>query len=242
FSDAQGGGKTLDMARSTDGGETWTPLGLMQKSPPVDVLGTQGQSFMDMAVDPSSPDTAYAGGLDLWKTTDGGSTWAKISSWQGPTPETAYEHADQHSITFAPDGSIYFTADGGVWKSTNGGRTFQTLNRGLAILQIYYLCGTPLNLDLAMVGAQDNGTSLRQTGGDFMEVVGGDGFGCYMSALDPKIMIGSAQNESLSRSTDGGLTFGSRDDNFGLSDGRPDAEETPGSRFLTTLRRHPLNG
>ena len=232
--------KTLDMVRSTDGGETWTALGLMSKPTPVEVLGTQGNAFADLAVDPTNPQIVYAGGLDLWKSVDGGDNWNRISNWGGPTNEIAYVHADHHSINFGTGGAIYFTADGGIFRSTNGGTSYTQLNRGLATLQFYYIAQTAANPSLVMAGAQDNGTSLRRQGTEFVEPgIGGDGFGCYIHATNPLIMIGSAQNNSIARSTDGGLNFAGSDTNFGLSDGNASATETPGSRFATGIRPHP---
>ncbi len=232
--------KTLDMIRSTDGGETWTALNIMTKNPPVEILGTQGNAFADLAVDPTNPQIVYAGGLDLWKSEDGGDNWKRISNWFGPTPEIAYVHADHHSINFGAAGAIYFTADGGIFRSNDGGKTYAQLNRGLATMQYYYMAQTAANRDLVIAGAQDNGTSLRRQGTEFVEPgIGGDGFGCYIHATNPLIMIGSAQNNSIARSTDGGANFASSETNYGLSDGNASANDTGGSRFATGIRAHP---
>ncbi|HMC03451.1 MAG TPA: hypothetical protein VKI23_04950, partial [Cellulomonadaceae bacterium] len=222
----------IDMVASTDGGDSWTPLNLAQKN--VDILSTQGNFFSDMAVDPSNPNVVYAGGLDLWKTTDGGATWSKISRWQG-VGFGSYVHADQHAIVFANDGSIYFSTDGGLYRTTNGGQSFTSLNRGLVTMQFYSICTTPVTPDLVMGGAQDNGTSLRVQGTEYREVAGGDGFACLAHPANPQILHGTAYLEYVVRSTDGGATW--NDAYSGITDA---GNDTTGW-FPTILKRHPVN-
>ncbi len=231
FSDANN--TQIDMVASTDGGDSWTPLNLAQKK--VDILSTQGNYFSDMAVDPSNPNVVYAGGLDLWKTADGGTTWSRISRWQGVGSTTPYVHADQHAIAFASDGSITFSTDGGLYRTTNGGQSFASLNRGLVTMQFYKICTTPVTPDLVLGGAQDNGTSLRVQGTEYREVIGGDGFGCLAHPTNPLILHGSVYLEYVVRSTDGGATW--RDSYSGLTDA---GDETNGW-FPTILKRHPVH-
>ncbi|HMF08316.1 MAG TPA: hypothetical protein VKJ00_04220, partial [Thermoanaerobaculia bacterium] len=60
-------------ARSADGGETWTASS----------EGVTNAQVVSIAVEPSSPGTAYASGTLLWKTVDGGRRWKPTS---GPAP------------------------------------------------------------------------------------------------------------------------------------------------------------
>ena len=223
----------VDMAASTDGGDSWTPLNLAAKK--VNILSTQGNYFSDMAVDPSDPNVVYAGGLDLWKTIDGGATWTQLSRWQGVGYGFPYVHADQHAIAFASDGSAYFSTDGGLYRTTNGGQSFTSLNRGLVTMQFYNICTTPVTPDLVLGGAQDNGTSLRVQGSEYREVIGGDGFGCLAHPTNPLVLHGSVYLEYVVRSTDGGVTW--KDSYSGLTDA---GDETNGW-FPTILRRHPVH-
>ena len=71
----------IDAARSSDGGKTWTPLDLDGKG--VDFVGKQGNFAIVLSVDPKKPDVVYAGGLDSWKSSDGGATWVLQSDWTG---------------------------------------------------------------------------------------------------------------------------------------------------------------
>src|ERR1035437_2110437 len=223
----------IDMVASTDGGDSWTPLNLKTKK--VDILSTQGNYFSDMAVDPSNPNVVYAGGLDLWKATDGGGTWARIPRWQGIGFGSPYVHADQHAIVFASDGSILFSTDGGLYRTTNGGQSFMSLNRGLVTMQFYNICTTPVTPDLVMAGAQDNGTSFRVQGTEYRAVIDGDGFSCLAHPTNPQILHGTVYLEYVVRSTDGGATW--NDAYSGITDA---GDETNGW-FPTILRRHPVN-
>ena len=101
---AQGGSGSTDVEwfkKSTNGGSTWSvlPIPLM-----VDASGshfTRGQSFYDLilAVHPTNQNLVIAGGIDLHRTTNGGTGWTGISHWYGGfgKPEV---HADQHAIHF----------------------------------------------------------------------------------------------------------------------------------------------
>ena len=79
-------------------------------------------------VDPtiSAGTTAYIGGVDLWKTTDGGVNWTNLTN----AYTTGTVHPDQHALAFLPSSSSYYLGnDGGVWSGTSGG-SFTDLNGG----------------------------------------------------------------------------------------------------------------
>lgn len=223
-------GVQLDAARSSDGGESWTALHIK-----TDVSGTQTDYALALSVDPSNPNVVYAGGLDTFKSTDGGANWRQITNWYVAPGLPTYMHADQQTQVHGLDGSIYFGNDGGIFRSTDGGATVTSLNRGLTTLQLYSLCQTPAAPDVVMGGAQDNGTGLRISGTEWKAVIGGDGFGCLIHPTNPQIMLGSVYNELIYLSNDGGASF-SRSVR-GLSDA---GKETAGS-FHTLLRRHPTD-
>jgi photosystem II stability/assembly factor-like uncharacterized protein len=230
----QGSGSQLDMAKSTDGGQSWVALDTMTKS--ADILSQQGDTMTCVAVDPANPDVIYAGGLDSWKTSDAGQTWKKISRWQGVTGSLPYVHADQHHMVFSPEGSaLYIATDGGLYKTTDGGDSFTSLNRGIVSMQFYTLCQSATDLNIILTGAQDNGTSMRTGGTTWREAYGGDGFGCAVHPTNPQLLLASYYYENIVKSTNGGISF--RRSTAGLTDADDDAEAT----FNTLLRRHPVN-
>lgn len=224
---AASGGQLLTFVRSNDGGETWQE---MPKN--ADLLGTQANFCNVVAVSPQNPDVVYAGGLDNYRSTDGGMTWTQISDWRG-VPSSPYIHADLHGVHFGPDGAIYFVSDGGITMSTDNVQTVRSLNRGLATLQFYKICQTPANADLVMGGNQDNGSSLRKGATDeWREVIGGDGFACLIHPTKPEQILGSVYNGSIFRSTNAGASF--RRSTTGCNDCGSST-----SPFRTLIVRHP---
>ncbi len=81
-------------------------------------ISVAGQGWYDnvVAVDPTNTNTVWLGGVDMFKSTDGGKNFYLASSWW--TSGSAYMHADQHAIVFSPnyatDSTIFFGNDGGV--------------------------------------------------------------------------------------------------------------------------------
>jgi photosystem II stability/assembly factor-like uncharacterized protein len=179
-----------DLFRSTDGGQTWTALGLAGKTP---VNPTEYQSNMDimagqawynqmLLVDPADAErnTVYIGGqFSSAKTTDGGDTWRVISDWLA-LDDQPYVHADFHTAAYSPaTRTILFGTDGGLFTSSDGGRTFSDQkNDGIGSYLVYALATNEKHTDDALIGLQDNGTRLRVgKSTTYNQVFGGDGFG-----------------------------------------------------------------
>ncbi|MEO6654630.1 MAG: sialidase [Pyrinomonadaceae bacterium] len=128
--------------RSTDGGENWTSLGLKNS-----------ERIAKILVDPTDTNTAYVCATGkLWsdsdergvyKTTDGGATWAKIlkgsnlstgcsmMSMDEASPKTIYAGMwdfRRQGWTFRSGGESETAASGcGLFKSTDGGATWTEL-------------------------------------------------------------------------------------------------------------------
>jgi hypothetical protein len=119
------------------------------------------------AGDPLDPNFVIIGGLDLYRTTDGGLTYTKISDWQ-QSPKSA--HADHHAIVAHPayDGAsnktVFFGNDGGLYRADDATAVtpdtgWMNLNNGLGITELYG-AATNLASGKMVAGAQDNGTLL----------------------------------------------------------------------------------
>jgi hypothetical protein len=74
-----------------------------------------------LAVDPVDPNVVWAGGVDLFRSDDGGANWGQASHWWfDPVDNTDYNHADQHIVVFHPQYNgttnkiVYTGNDGGV--------------------------------------------------------------------------------------------------------------------------------
>ncbi len=208
-----------DILKSTNGGATWTALGVARKrytktntesSTLATLLNGQGWYNHMVQVDPTNPNVAYFGGaLLMAKTSDGGSTYTQKSNWLAQY-SLPYVHADFH--TSAMQGSTLIVGtDGGLFKSTDGGTTFtDALNLGLTTHLIYSVGSSPANVNAMIGGFQDNGTRVRSgTTTTFNQYIGGDGFGSAIHRTNANTMLGSLYYSRIYKSTNGGLTFAS---------------------------------
>lgn len=222
---AQGGTGDDDIEwfkKSTDGGMTWTtittPIVVDNSGAYVGKHFTRGQAFYDLilAVHPTNPDFVIAGGIDLHRTLNGGTSWTGISHWYGgfSKPEV---HADQHAIQFRPGASneLIFGNDGGIYYSTNAGNSgatpsFENKNNGYNVTQ-FYACAAKneVNSHYFLAGAQDNGSNQFTTPqiGSTTEVTGGDGAFCHIDQLNPLIQTTQYTFNTIYRSLNGGTTF-----------------------------------
>jgi len=211
-----------ELWRSTDGGRTYASrLAVLAGGSAADFLG--GQGWYDNALwagDPTDADLVIAGGVDLYRSTDGGNTLRPISTWW--SEQSA--HADHHAIVADPgyDGTVnrrvYIGNDGGVQRTddattvgnnasepyTNG---WAHLNNGYGVTQFYYGAGH-IGTSMIMGGAQDNGT-LRYTpaGGanGWVEVWGGDGGAMASDPADSQTWYGEYVYMEIFRITNGGI-------------------------------------
>ena len=168
--------------------------------------GGQGWYTLSLAVAPFDANEVIVGGVNMWKSYDGGVNWTCLSHWWGDGG-FPYVHADIHNIAYSPDGlRIYSANDGGLFVSSDIGNSWQDKSDGLRIGQMYRLGNSVTNSNLVLQGWQDNGTSLHNSG-VYERVLGGDGMECFIDWSDPNFMYAEYQNGGLQGSTDGGGSF-----------------------------------
>jgi photosystem II stability/assembly factor-like uncharacterized protein len=176
----------------------WDPDGLDE--------GGQGWYDLTLAISPDKANEIFVGGVNIWKSQNGGSTWKPISMWYHDH-EADYVHADHHMLIFNPYTDVLFSGnDGGIYKSYDKGATWNDISDGLQILQIYRFTNSVSDPYLNIAGNQDNGTVLRNASG-WYEISGGDGMECFIDYTNEDIIYVSSQRGNLLRSTDGGSTF-----------------------------------
>ncbi len=228
--------------RSTDGGKTFA---LVNDGTSYFNAGAGGQGDYDNAlwVDPTNPEIVIVGGINLWRSVDGGRTLSRISAWQ-LSPRSA--HADHHVIVAHPafDGTtvktVFFGNDGGVYKAADVYTVgtvsedvgWESLNHGLGVTQFYAVCGNATS-GVIIGGTQDNGT-LRYGGNPeaWTEMIGGDGGFCSADQTDPNYFYGELYYLDIERSANGGRSGSSVADNL------PDAQNE-NSLFIAPILLDP---
>ncbi len=189
--------------KSTDAGALWTTIGtstLTSQSP----LGGFGWYFGNLTVNPYNDNDIYVLGVDLWHTTDSGTTWTEV----GP-PWFTYElHADKHCLRFVGPNSMIVTTDGGISKSTDAGNSW-TYIANLPNTQFYHVSCDPNQPGTYYGGAQDNGTSggNAATLANWPRYYGGDGFQQRFVPGSPLIWYTETQWGAMVYTDDGGNSF-----------------------------------
>jgi len=199
-----------------------------------------------IAVDPADPNSVWTGGIDLFRSDDGGASWGIASYWWAPTSDPHYAHADHHGIVFHPQYNgtsnriMYVTNDGGILRTDNARAntakgsnavcntnntqvTWTSLNNEYGVTQFYY--GLPYPGGLTFIGGtQDNGTlrGADATGSNWSTVFGGDGGYVAVDPTSPDTVYVETTRLSLRRSVNGGQSF--QGVTFGINE--------PGNNFL----------
>lgn len=233
------GSGLVGVYRSTDAGLTFSEQ--TNASTPnilgyeVDGSDSRSQAWYDLVLkaDPNNANVLYAGGINIWKSTDAGASWTCIAHWVGHSSRPAV-HADQHAFFRNPlNGHWYFGHDGGLHYSTDDGVTFTEITSGLAIAQVYKI-GTAQTVENTVInGYQDNGTGIYYDG-EFITEVGGDGMECIIDPTDENYMYMSLYYGDIRRSTNNGTSFTSI-----ARDGTNGINQSGG--WVTPFKLHPSN-
>jgi photosystem II stability/assembly factor-like uncharacterized protein len=214
--------------RSTDGGRNYSKRNANNANGvPANFLGQQGwYDNVIWAGDPR-PNLLIVGGINLWRSTDGGDTLRPISDWR----QSASAHADHHAIVSHPgyngtsNRMVFFGNDGGIYRAddvtsvgSDANRTqgWTNLVNGYAVTQFYSGAGNPATGTI-IGGAQDNGTlSLTPAAGanQWREILGGDGGYCAADPNDPQVFYEEYVRLDLHRNANGATSAGSWWENY----------------------------
>lgn len=203
-------GPFVGCMRSTNSGVSFTTR---STSPNImdyscDGSGTSSQAWYDLciAVDPSNAETLYVGGINTWKSTNGGTSWAINEHWVGDCSVPAV-HADIHALDFSPLNSrLYNSNDGGLYYTANGGTSYTDISSGLAIAQVYKIGQSATSESLVINGYQDNGTATN-VGTAFTTVIGGDGMECIIDYTNSNYRYGALYYGDIRRYTGSGYYY-----------------------------------
>jgi len=147
-------------------GETWSLLG--------EGLYLFEKHVHGLTMDPSDPDTLYAGtgpGWDqvnpvakIYKTTDGGNTWRELEEGLPDIQERAGNNAYAFAVSESNPRVVYLAFNGaeeyrapyptslGLFKSVNGGESWIEINNNLPQRNVFPVAVHPKNPDVVYIG------------------------------------------------------------------------------------------
>ena len=184
--------------RSVNSGTSFT-----KTSGTTDVLeSSQGWYDLALAVSSTNKDLIFTGCLNIWKSTNGGTTATKVNNWSSPG-SAPYTHADIHHLQYL-NGKLYCLSDGGIYVSTNDGSNFTDLTSGLQISQFYRVSVSKTSAGKMVGGLQDNG-GYAYSDASWKNYYGADGMDAAVSQANSNLYYGFIQNgSSLYISSNGG--------------------------------------
>jgi photosystem II stability/assembly factor-like uncharacterized protein len=202
--------------RSTDAGETFTlrtntPNILGASSIGADAKDQHGYDLC-VAVSPSNINQVACGGIKLWTSTNGGTSF----SWQDDNVSSlSYYHADIHEMAYHPLNSnkLYMCGDGGVYLSVDNGNNWVSVSGNLGVTQYYKIAantGVAFGAENIVIGGtQDNGTNKRSSSGSstFSQILGADGMDCLIDPDNLNTYIASVQEGGFYYSGNAGSSF-----------------------------------
>lgn len=232
--------------RSTNSGDSWTTqylnddnttkLSNMILSDPYKALclGTgnkivnHGNLANVIAVDPLNSGRVFAGGVDLFRSDDGGVTWGLASD--ANAANALYLHGDQHNIVFHPDYDaasnqvLFVTNDGGIYRTdnalaptatdpcvqNNGSLAWTELNNSYAVAQFVH--GAPYPDGTTYFGGTEDSGTIRGNDTDgpqaWTQILGGDGGYVAIDPNVPTTLYAEDGSLSIKKATDGTTFLG----------------------------------
>ncbi len=193
------------VAKSADGGSTWTRLS--QGAPQVSILA--------LAIDPHNSQLIYAGGFHtnwspsfsrddgVYKTTDGGASWTKVG----------LEYLSITSLAMDPGNpnTLYACDSQGIYKTTDGGKSWNSLNAGFKNENVTSMVMSPTAPHILWVGTSA-GLYKTSDGGNSWIPVSGSWFNPFVTAVavhpaNPSIICAGTAGNGFQLSRDGGNTW-----------------------------------
>lgn len=155
-------GKTaggFDLFRSDDAGGTWSKQSTLNFY--IAILG----------VDPANPNVVYLGGVDFYRSADGGKNFGITSGPDGP-------HADHHGFANHPTDLkvIYVVGDGGIYISSDQGKsgTWTFIGEGIINVELYDIANAATDPNMVIGGTQDNGNIKYDASSTVWKMIRGD--------------------------------------------------------------------
>jgi PKD repeat protein len=196
--------------KSTDGGNNFTMIfdgtvdgnNLLAQEENAN-FNEGGQGWYDLCIEasPTDENVVLIGGINTWRTKDGGDSWEMVNHWEGRGAQAV--HADKHMLKYRSNGDLFECNDGGVYLSSKDGDSFSWLDKtnGTIISQIYKLGVAQQDEQEIITGLQDNGTKLMVESSWF-DVKPWDGMECIIDNTDKNIQYATWSVGRIARTTD----------------------------------------
>lgn len=198
----QCGGTRSRVYRTTDSGQNWvlrSPTGNCEGQA---CDGPICDCCISVQVDPRNPSHVFAGGTQLYRSTDGWASASRVGA--------GIIHVDQNRQTFDPSDPniVYVGNDGGIWKYNFATDAWTFLHGNLANAEFYTGGIDTLNYGNSGGGTQDNGSIKGGAPLVWRKVstAFGDGVRVLFDPTDSNTMYfsGFGGMSPLQKSTDGG--------------------------------------
>lgn len=194
---------TLDnggvLRKSTDEGTTWLTISTIPG------FESQGGYNVSVAISPINKDLIIAGGIEGWRSSDGGTNWENylVGYWI-PGQPFFYVHSDHHDMKFIPGTNTAFSLnDGGIFRGNAAIDTpWDDLSSGLAITQYYNVSGTPQDSGKLIIGAQDNDVAVYDGATFVGQNAGSDGVEGLWDYSNSNIAWSCSQSGRMERTLD----------------------------------------
>lgn len=187
---SQGVYKTTTAAETPmGGGNAWTPTG----SALDDCSYAWYNSVLE--VDPADANIVWGGGLGMYRTGNGGTSWDNV----GSGAETAYPlgvHADHHAVAFDPNNSkiVYVGNDGGIFRTSDTSLAtwrWNNVAHNMVLTEFYRATSQQALAAVAAGGTQDNGTVVTFGNRTWYQPGGCDGNDVALDAANASTLYGN---------------------------------------------------
>lgn len=199
--------------KSEDSGETWEETisgdntNLLGRS----LVGNDTEGYgwytLSIEVSPFDANILFVGGINMWRSDDGGQTWQIKTTEQVNIAGTTNMWVDFHEIRINPVTNTLFVAhDGGIYKSIDHGDNFTDITDGLNINQMYRIGCSASDEDVVVAGCQDQFGMLYKNG-EWEALYTGEASEHFIDYTNPDILYVYGFMFGMRKSVNGGYSY-----------------------------------
>ncbi|MFM2394003.1 MAG: hypothetical protein RLZZ546_1985, partial [Bacteroidota bacterium] len=202
-SSSLGAGQFNGVYKSTNNGVSFTRMAntpnILNGEANGSDAGDGSEYMIGIAVSHSDTNQINTCALNIWGSSNGGSSFTIKAHWVETTPNVAYVHADHHHIVYNKLNNRLFSCnDGGVWYSNDNGINWTNISKGLVTSQFYHLAQYKNSSFILSGGQQDNGIKFRGSGTkNYVHLYGADGFSTDFQNNNPHVVYSTINQGGL---------------------------------------------